>query len=111
MWRFPDPLAHSSWLGEPVPWCRGAAVQVPGTRAPTEKKRRAIAELGMGTNSKSLGSYSCYKPGQWTSLGGEEGKPVDDLHFAGEQCSSEYQGYMNDGAETGRTAAEAVIAK
>lgn len=59
----------------------------------------------------SLGSYACYKPGQWTGFGGEEGKPVGDLHFAGEQCSGDFQGYMNGGAETGRVAAEAVITK
>lgn len=59
----------------------------------------------------SLGSYSCYRPGQWTTFGGEEGTPVDDLHFAGEQCSGEFQGYMNGGAESGRRAAEAVVAK
>ena len=59
----------------------------------------------------SLGSYSCYKPGQWTSFGGEEGGSVGDLHFAGEQCSAEFQGYMNGAAQTGRLAAEAVIAK
>lgn len=59
----------------------------------------------------ALGSYSCYKVGQWTSIGGEEGKSVGDLHFAGEHCSAEFQGYMNGGAESGRVAAEAVIAK
>ena len=58
----------------------------------------------------ALGSYSCYKTGQWTSIGGEEGKSVGDLHFAGEHCSADFQGYMNGGAESGRVAAETVIA-
>jgi len=35
----------------------------------------------------SLGSYACYKSGQWTALAGEEGKPEGNLYFAGEHCS------------------------
>ena len=59
----------------------------------------------------SLGSYACYKPGQWTSIAGEEAKPVGNLFFAGEHCSLDYQGYMNGGAVTGREAAQAILAK
>jgi monoamine oxidase len=59
----------------------------------------------------SLGSYACYKVGQWTTLAGEEGKAAGNLHFAGEHCSRDFQGYMNGGAETGRRAAEALLAK
>lgn len=59
----------------------------------------------------TLGSYACYKTGQWTALAGEEGKPVGNLFFAGEHCSRDFQGYMNGGAETGRRAAEAILAK
>jgi monoamine oxidase len=57
----------------------------------------------------SLGSYSCYKPGQWTSIHGAEGKPAGNLFFAGEHTSAEFQGFMNGGAESGRRAAEAVL--
>jgi monoamine oxidase len=59
----------------------------------------------------ALGSYSCYKVGQWTSIGGEEGKSVGDLHFAGEHCSADFQGYMNGAAESGRIAAERILSK
>lgn len=59
----------------------------------------------------SLGSYACYKTGQWTAMAGEEGKPAGNLYFAGEHCSRDFQGYMNGGAETGRLAAEAVLSK
>lgn len=59
----------------------------------------------------TLGSYACYKTGQWTGIAGEEGKPVGNLFFAGEHCSVDFQGYMNGGAVTGREAAEAVLAK
>lgn len=57
----------------------------------------------------SKGSYACYRPGQWTSIGGAEFEPVDNLYFAGEHCSSDFQGFMNGGAETGRRAAETLL--
>ncbi len=56
------------------------------------------------------GSYACYKVGQYTTIRGAEIKPIGNFHFAGEHCSSENQGYMNGGAETGRLAAEAILA-
>jgi monoamine oxidase len=54
------------------------------------------------------GSYACYKVGQYTTVRGAEIKPVGNLFFAGEHCSSYFQGFMNGAAETGRIAAEAV---
>ena len=47
------------------------------------------------------GSYSCYKPGQWTTIAGAEGLPVGNLFFAGEHCSYDFQGYMNGAAQSG----------
>jgi monoamine oxidase len=55
------------------------------------------------------GSYACYKVGQYTTVRGAEIKPVGNLFFAGEHCSSYYQGFMNGAAETGRMAADAVL--
>ena len=55
------------------------------------------------------GSYACYKVGQYTSIRGAEIKPIGNFYFAGEHCSSENQGYMNGGAETGRLAAESIL--
>ncbi len=57
----------------------------------------------------TLGSYACYKVGQWSAFAGAEIEPVGALHFAGEHCSADFQGYMNGGAETGRRAAESVL--
>ena len=54
-------------------------------------------------------SYTCFKPGQYTTIAGNEIKPVGKIFFAGEHCSYDYQGFMNGGAETGRRAAEAII--
>ena len=36
------------------------------------------------------GSYTCYKPGQFTSIAGHEGTRVANLHFAGEHTNSFY---------------------
>ena len=55
------------------------------------------------------GSYACYKPGQYTTIRGAEIKPVGNLFFAGEHCSSYFQWFMNGAAETGRMAAQDVI--
>lgn len=62
------------------------------------------------THAFTKGSYACYKIGQWTSIAGAEQQTVGKMFFAGEHCSFDYQGYMNGAAETGRVAAEAIIA-
>jgi monoamine oxidase len=80
----------------------------PGSRA---ARNGRVGAFHWPTYPLSLGSYSCYRTGQWTGIGGEEGRSVGDLHFAGEHCSAEFQGYMNGGAETGRLAAEAILRK
>ena len=54
-------------------------------------------------------SYSCYKVGQWTSIAGKEIEPIGNFFFAGEHCSELFQGFMNGGAETGRTVAASVL--
>jgi monoamine oxidase len=56
----------------------------------------------------ALGSYACYQVGQYTTIAGAEGRRVGNLFFAGEHCSTAYQGFMNGGAETGRIAARAI---
>ena len=58
----------------------------------------------------SKASYTSYSTGQYTTLCGTPFKPVDNLYFAGEHCSYEFQGFMNGGAETGRHAAEMIVA-
>jgi monoamine oxidase len=57
------------------------------------------------------GSYSCYKPGQWTTIAGSEGLPVGNLFFAGEHCSYDFQGYMNGAAQSGADTARAIMGK
>jgi monoamine oxidase len=55
------------------------------------------------------GSYACYLPGQWTSFRGAEREAVGNLHFAGEHCSLDAQGFMEGGCETGERAAGEVL--
>jgi monoamine oxidase len=71
----------------------------------------ASLATGWRTNPLFRGSYSCYKPGQWTTVAGWQGAPVGNLHFAGEHCSADFQGYMNGAVESGRKAAAAILAK
>jgi monoamine oxidase len=56
----------------------------------------------------TLGSYACYRPGQWAYFG-LEGTRVGNLHFCGEHCSQDYQGYMEGAAETGALAAMEIL--
>ncbi|HSK81408.1 MAG TPA: FAD-dependent oxidoreductase, partial [Thermoanaerobaculia bacterium] len=56
------------------------------------------------------GSYAAYRPGQWTGFGGAEGERVGNLHFAGEHCSVDFQGFMEGGCETGERVAAEIIA-
>jgi monoamine oxidase len=57
----------------------------------------------------SLGSYACFRPGDWTGFRGAMGESVGSLHFAGEHCAPETQGFMEGGCESGETAATAVL--
>ncbi len=54
-------------------------------------------------------SYSCYRPGQWTTMAGAESVPVGNLFFAGEHCSYDFQGYMNGAAQSGADTAVSVM--
>lgn len=58
------------------------------------------------------GSYTCYKPGQFTTIAGLEGLPVANLFFAGEHTNSfyEWQGFMEGAARSGIAAAQAIAA-
>lgn len=60
----------------------------------------------------SLGSYTCYTPGQFTSVAGLEGEAAGLLKFAGEHADSFYswQGYMEGACLAGHRAASEVLA-
>ncbi|HEY9807050.1 MAG TPA: FAD-dependent oxidoreductase [Candidatus Obscuribacterales bacterium] len=63
------------------------------------------------TNPLTQGSYTCYTPGQFTSIAGNEGKPVGNLHFGGEHTNSfyEWQGFMEGAALSGIQAASEIL--
>jgi monoamine oxidase len=63
------------------------------------------------SNPLSRGSYTCYRPGQFTSIAGNEGTPVGNLYFAGEHANSfyEWQGFMEGAALSGIQAANEIL--
>jgi len=56
-----------------------------------------------------LGSYSCWLVGQYTHFAGYEGIRQGPIHFAGEHCSVEFQGFMEGGAREGARAAREIV--
>jgi monoamine oxidase len=57
-----------------------------------------------------LGSYACWRVGQYTQFGGYEGVRQGPVLFAGEHCSIEFQGYMEGAAREGARAAREIVA-
>jgi monoamine oxidase len=80
----------------------------PGIRA-THRADEAV-RFHWPSHAWTRGSYASYLPGQWTTICGAEGEAVEGLHFAGEHCSLEAQGFMEGGCETGERAAREVLA-
>ncbi len=56
-----------------------------------------------------LGSYACWRVGQYTQFGGYEGVRQGPVLFAGEHCSVEFQGYMEGAAREGARAAGEIV--
>ena len=52
-----------------------------------------------------LCSYSYFRVGQYTKFCGYERVPQGSIHFAGEHCSQDFQGYMEGGVVEGARAA------
>lgn len=74
----------------------------------TEWNERATLDTP-ATNPFLLGSYSYFRVGQYTQFGGVEKEPSGQCHFAGEHCSTDFQGFMEGGAQEGARAAKAII--
>lgn len=65
------------------------------------------------SNPLSRGSYTCYLPGQFTTVAGLEGEAVGLVKFAGEHTDSFYsgfQGYMEGACLSGIRAADEILA-
>jgi monoamine oxidase len=61
-------------------------------------------------NPWTLGSYSFWRVGQYTSFAGVERERAGNCHFAGEHTSIDFQGYLNGAVESGQRAAAEVLA-
>jgi monoamine oxidase len=55
-------------------------------------------------------SYSYWRVGQYTQFSGYEKAAQGPIHFAGEHCSQDFQGFMEGGAQEGARAASEVLA-
>jgi monoamine oxidase len=54
-------------------------------------------------------SYSYWRVGQYTAFSGYEKAQQGKIHFAGEHCSINFQGFMEGGAQEGQRAANEVL--
>lgn len=86
----------------------------PGAIASAERDLRGdlLVHLEHWTaNPFAQGSYACYRPGQFTTIAGNEGKPIDNLFFAGEHTNSfyEWQGYMEGAVLSGIQSAKDIL--
>ena len=63
------------------------------------------------SSALSRGSYTCYRPGQFTSIAGLEGEAAGRMRFAGEHADSFYswQGFMEGACLSGQRAADEVL--
>jgi len=63
------------------------------------------------SNPLALGSYTCNRPGYFTTIAGNEGKAIGNLYFAGEHTNSfyEWQGFMEGAAVSGIQAANQIL--
>ena len=103
---------HGLAIGEGTPKYQAdlAAQQLdaifPGLAASRDGAREA--RFHWPTHPWTQGSYACFMPGQWTTIRGAIGESVGNLHFAGEHCAFDNQGFMEGGCETGEWAARAI---
>jgi monoamine oxidase len=88
-------------------------VVLPGTKARAATSGgKYVAHLEhWPTNPWSLGSYTCYQTGQFTSIAGLEGQAAGQLKFAGEHADSfySYQGFMEGACLSGIRAANEIL--
>ena len=77
----------------------------------TSKAYNGKATLGNAqVDPNILASYSAWLVGQYTTIAGYEHVRQGRVHFAGEHCSVENQGFMEGAAQTGAMAAQEILA-
>lgn len=98
-----------SGAGEASDWFRRVAddleVVWPGSR---EAWTGNAVRMHWPTFQWSRGSYTCYRPGQW-DFWAREGVREGNVHFCGEHCSQDFQGWMEGAAETGALVAAEIL--
>lgn len=101
----------ASGEGEAEDWFTGVALPdletiFPGAMAAYVPGK--AVRMHWPTEPNTLGSYACYRPGQWAFYG-LEGAREGNVHFCGEHTSLEFQGFMEGAAETGMLVAMAIL--
>jgi monoamine oxidase len=83
----------------------------PGAAATVQGGKYVVQKASWLTNPLSRGSYTCYLPGQFTSICELESESAAFLHFAGEQSDSFYnaQGFMEGALYAGQAAASKIL--
>jgi monoamine oxidase len=61
-------------------------------------------------NPNAWGAYSYWTPGYCERYCTAERLAVRPIHFAGEHCSQDFQGYIQGGADEGIRAAAEIVA-
>ncbi|MEO5868135.1 MAG: NAD(P)/FAD-dependent oxidoreductase [Sphingomonas sp.] len=106
---------------EPATLSRTFAAQIePGIAGMTAATGNFARRSTWHRDPMAMGAYVNFRPGQLTRFAGLIWKETDGtvapplsagpVHFAGEHLSDAYPGYMNGGAQTGRLAAQAIVA-
>lgn len=111
---FPSGDQVKSWSG--VPFGTAPAAQVQNYLGQLEPIFPGVSAAYSGkayrdfwwANRWSKGAYTCQRPGQYTQLFGVGSTPEGNVHFAGEQTSVEYYGFLNGAVTSGERAAKAV---
>lgn len=95
--------AATKFLGQIEPVMPGLTA---AWNAAGKKATLSLAHLDPNFNC----SYSFWKVGQYSTIGGSEGLRQGNVHFAGEHTSVDFQGWMEGGAITGVRAAGEILA-
>ena len=95
----------------------------PGVRADAARGLVQLAPVypGLSWNGKATqslphkspffnASYSYWRVGQYTKFSGYEGVPLGGVYFCGEHTSTDFQGFMEGGASTGKQTAKDLAA-
>jgi monoamine oxidase len=109
---FHPPTPYSTSVSSPLvgEFAQQFLAQLEGPWPGIAAHYRGKATLSYPTGDPNkLGSYACWKVGQYTQFAGYEKAAQGNIHFAGEHCSVNFQGYMEGGAREGIRAAGEIL--